>query len=536
MLELRKDIFADERDDNLKEIGQPTQRQDILGHVTGTSPYYDDHRFANLLHLKVLRSPHAHARIRSIDDSAAARAPGVKRIIRAADVPVNLNTLLSLIQFGKDDEPSLASEFVRYKGEPILGIVATSERAALEALALVRVSYDQLPAVFDVEEALKPGAPSVNATYPKNTFEYYGKYDHQKLRYGEIEAGFAQADVVLEDRYQMSPIEHAPTETNGSIAVPDTNGRFIVYTSTQALFFSLDTSAKINAMQSNQLHFIGGTVGGGFGGKVDTMTEPLCILAARLTGAPVRYRFSRHEEMQFGSPRGAERIYVKDGVMRDGRIVARQVRAYFDSGAYTRLSSYAVVKCVAHIPGPYTIPNVHADVYCVFTNRDAGDRDARLRRHRARFRAGMPDGQARRCHRHGPARIPHPQRLSRRRHEGAPARGEELRADRMRAGHRGKGQLAAARRIPARLVARRRRRARASAAPTAAARRRPPRRRAHPQARRSASPTNGRPRLRRQPSAPPPSRSAPPPPPAPAQSGTTHGAPRFSSVFGTRRR
>ena len=135
------------------------------------------------------------------------------------------------------------------------------------------------------------------------------------------------------------------------------------------MFFSLDTSAKINAMQSNQLHFIGGTVGGGFGGKVDTMTEPLCILAARLTGAPVRYRFSRHEEMQFGSPRGAERIYVKDGVMRDGRIVARQVRAYFDSGAYTRLSSYAVVKCVAHIPGPYTIPNVHADVYCVFTNR-----------------------------------------------------------------------------------------------------------------------------------------------------------------------
>ena len=122
-------------------------------------------------------------------------------------------------------------------------------------------------------------------------------------------------------------------------------------------------------MQSNQLHFIGGTVGGGFGGKVDTLTEPLCILAARLTGAPVRYRFGRHEEMQFGSPRGAERIYVKDGIMKDGRIIARQVRCYFDCGAYTRLSSYAVVKCTAHIPGPYTIPNVHSDVYCVFTNR-----------------------------------------------------------------------------------------------------------------------------------------------------------------------
>ena len=116
--------------------------------------------------------------------------------------------------------------FVRYKGEPILGIVATSERAALEALALVRVSYDPLPAVLDVEEALKAGAPSVNATYPKNTFEYYGKHDHQKLRFGDVEAAFKQADVVIEDRYQMSPIEHAPTETNGSITVPDTNGRY----------------------------------------------------------------------------------------------------------------------------------------------------------------------------------------------------------------------------------------------------------------------------------------------------------------------
>jgi CO/xanthine dehydrogenase Mo-binding subunit len=120
---------------------------------------------------------------------------------------------------------------------------------------------------------------------------------------------------------------------------------------------------------SNTFHFIGGTVGGGFGGKVDTLTEPLCILGAMLTGRPVRYVFGREEEMQYGPPRGAERIYIKDGVMRDGRIVARKIRAYFDSGAYTRLSSYAAVKCAAHLPGPYTIPNVHGDVYCVFTNR-----------------------------------------------------------------------------------------------------------------------------------------------------------------------
>ena len=122
-------------------------------------------------------------------------------------------------------------------------------------------------------------------------------------------------------------------------------------------------------MPSNRLHFIGGTVGGGFGGKVDTLCEPLAILGAMLTGRPVRYAFDRAEEMQAGPPRGAERWTIKDGLMSDGRIVARQVTGLFDAGAYTRLSSYAVIKGVAHVPGPYTISNVHADVYCVFTNR-----------------------------------------------------------------------------------------------------------------------------------------------------------------------
>ena len=280
--------------------------------------------------------------------------PAYAAIIRGADVPRNLNTLLSLINFGKDDEPSLAVDKVRYKGEPIVAVVADSPREAHEAMAKVRVDYEPLPTVFDVEEALKPGAPVVNETYPKNTFTYYDVYDHQKLRFGDVERGLAEADHVLEQRYQMSPIEHAPTETNGSIAAPDTNGRYVVYTSTQALFFSVDTCAKILDVPSNTFHFIGGTVGGGFGGKVDTLTEPLCILAAMLTGRPVRYVFGREEEMQYGPPRGAERIYIKDGVMHDGRIVARKVRAYFDSGAYTRLSSYAAVKCAAHLPGPYT--------------------------------------------------------------------------------------------------------------------------------------------------------------------------------------
>ncbi len=369
MLDIRKDFFANERDDNLNVIGKGIQRQDMPGHVTGRSRFFDDHAFEGLLHLKVVRSPHHHARIRSIDVSAAERAPGVKRILRAADVPVNKNTLLSLINFGKDDEPSLAVDKVHYKGEPVVAIIAESEAAAMAARKLVRIDYETLPAVFDVEEALKPGAPVVNETYPHNYFEYHEKFDHQKLRFGDTEKAFRAADLVIEERYQILPssmLRRRPTarsprrsRTTASSCIPARRGCFSRWARRQ----------RSSTSNSNRLHFIGGTVGGGFGGKVDSLTEPLAILGAMLTGRPVRYVLDREEEMLYGSPRGAERIYVKDGVMRDGRIIARHIRSYFDAGAYTRLSSYAAVKCTAHVPGPYWIPNVSSDIYVAYTNR-----------------------------------------------------------------------------------------------------------------------------------------------------------------------
>ena len=369
MIEFRKEFFADERDDTLKEIGRPTRRQDILGHVTGRSPFYDDHLFQGLLHMRCARSPHHAARIRRIDTAEAERSPGVVRVLTGRDVPLNLNTLLSLLDFGIDDEPLLSTDRVRYRGEPVAAVIAETEAQARAAAAKVRIEWDPLPHVLDVEEAIRPGAPAVLDVYPGNRFVYHGTYDHQKLRYGDVEAAFRAADHIVEGRYQMSPIEQAPIETCGAIAAPETNDRFVCYTSTQALFFSLATTAKVLKTPSSRLHFIGGTVGGGFGGKVDSVHEPLAVLGAMLTGRPVKFMWDREEEMQVGAPRGAERWYIKDGVMRDGRIVARKFTGYFDSGAYTRLTSYAVIKAVGHLPGPYTIPNVHADVYCVFTNR-----------------------------------------------------------------------------------------------------------------------------------------------------------------------
>ena len=368
-VEYRKDLFADERDDRLAEIGQPHVRQDILGHVTGRSPFFDDHLFEGLLHMRCARSPHHHARIRSVDTSEAERMPGVVRLIRPADVPVNMNTLLSLIDFGRDDEPLLADRKTSYRGQPLVAVIATSVEAAEAAARAIRVDWEELPYVLDVEEALRPEAPVVNDEYPNNTFDYHDRYDHQKLRFGDVEAAFAQADHIVEGEYQMSPIEQAPIETCGAIAAPETNDRFVCYTSTQALFFSLGVTAKQLDLPSSRLHFIGGTVGGGFGGKVDSHHEPLAVLGAMLTGRPVKYMWDRAEEMQAGAPRSGERWRIKDGVARDGRILARSFTGFFDAGAFTRLTSYGVQKCVGHLPGPYTIPNVAANVYCVYTNR-----------------------------------------------------------------------------------------------------------------------------------------------------------------------
>jgi CO/xanthine dehydrogenase Mo-binding subunit len=367
-MEHARNFFRDEQAQGFHAIGEGVRRSDILGHVTGRTQYYADRSFPGMLHLKMVRSPLHHARILSVDTSEAEKLPGVVRVLTHKDVPKNVYTILCLIQVEPDDEPCLAVDKVRYRGEQIVAVLATSEAAAREAVARVKVEYEELPAVFDVEEALEPEAPLVNEFHGQNYFKYEG-HDCRRVRFGYVEKAFAEADHVLEERYQSSPIEHAPVETTGCIVVPEANGRYTCYSDTQALFFTLDNTALILNQPFQKLRLVGGTVGGGFGGKVDVIVEPIAFLASMLANRPVKYAFSREEEMQVSSPRAAERIYIRDGVMKDGRIVARQVRLYVDAGAYSRHSPYGTTKAAAHIPGPYTIPNVHVDAYCVYTNR-----------------------------------------------------------------------------------------------------------------------------------------------------------------------
>jgi CO/xanthine dehydrogenase Mo-binding subunit len=139
------------------------------------------------------------------------------------------------------------------------------------------------------------------------------------VRCGDVEKAFTEADYIVEERYDTSPIEHAPTETTACIAKPEPDGRYTVYTNTQAIFFTLDNTALILQIPFNKLHFVGGTVGGGFGGKVDVIVEPIATLAAMKTGRPVKYKYTREEELRISSTRSAWRMYFKDGVMKDGR-------------------------------------------------------------------------------------------------------------------------------------------------------------------------------------------------------------------------
>jgi CO/xanthine dehydrogenase Mo-binding subunit len=352
---------------DLNVVGQSVARSDGIGHVTGRTQFFGDRTFPGMLHLKMVRSPLHHARIRGVDLSEAERVPGFVRALTWKDVPHNLYTVLGLIGVEPEEEYVLAEDRVRFRGEAIIAIVAETEAAAHEAVSKVRLDLEELPAVFDVEEALLPGAPIVTS-WGNNTFMYEG-HPCRRVRLGDVDAAFERADHIVEGVYNTSPIEQAPLETTGCIAVPEANGRFTVYTNTQALYFSLDNTAIILQVPGNRLHFVGGTVGGGFGGKVDVIVEPIATLAAMLTNRPVRFSYSRSEEMQVSSTRSAWRIYIKDGVSRDGHILARKVTSYADSGAYSRQTPYALTKHAANAAGPYAIPNVSIDAYCVFTNR-----------------------------------------------------------------------------------------------------------------------------------------------------------------------
>jgi CO/xanthine dehydrogenase Mo-binding subunit len=350
----------------VKAVGARLPRYDGIGHVTGRTRYVDDVRVPGMLWAKALRSPVHHAGIR-VDLSRAEAMKGVHAVVMHRDVPRNVYGHLEALGI-PGDEPLLAEDEVRYKGQPIALVAAEDEDLAAEAVEAIDVEYDERPALFDVREAADPDAPQIH--HWGNWYPHFeGEKDRRQIRKGDIDRAFDQADVIVSGVYRPGAIEHCPLETQVSLVVPEPDGRLTIYSVTQALYFSLGVVAAHLEWPMNKLKFVGGTVGGGFGGKVDTAADTPTALLALKSGRPVKWRWTREEELLCSSTRAPWHMEITDAVTKDGWILGRKMLTLHDSGAYARFSPYGVTKHSFHHTGAYTIPNLHFDGYVVFTNR-----------------------------------------------------------------------------------------------------------------------------------------------------------------------
>ena len=351
----------------MKAVGARLPRYDGVGHATGRTTFVDDVRAQGTLWAKALRSSHDHAAITHLDTSRAERSPGVHAVITHADVPLLEYGHLSALGIPAD-EPLLARDDVRYKGQPIAVVAAENPDAAENAVAAIDISYEPKPALFDVRKAFDADVAKPHhwgTVYP----HFEDDMDRRQIRKGNIEAAFDQADKIISGVYRPAAIEQMPIETQVCLSVPEPDGRFTIYSCTQALYFSMGVVAAHLQIPLNRLKFVGGTVGGGFGGKVDTATETVCTLLAQKSGRPVKWRWTREEEFLCSSTRAPWHMEIIDAVTSDGWILGRKMLTLHDAGAYARFSPYGVTKHSFHHTGAYTIPNLHFDGYVVFTNR-----------------------------------------------------------------------------------------------------------------------------------------------------------------------
>ena len=339
-------------------VGKRLPRYDGMQHATGKTRFVGDIRLPNTLHVQAWRAPLASARILNIDVSRARKVPGVVAVITGREVPVNV--------FG-GEQPVLAVEEIRYIGQEVVAVAAETLEAAREAVRRVKVELEPREPVLDPLEAMKPGAPRMR---PEGNLMAFGERDHLRIRKGDAEAALAGADHIVESSFRTAAQEHSPIETQSSIAQTDSMGRTHIHTVTQAVFFNQGTIAAILGKPQSAVHMIGGIVGGGFGSKNDPHADHICaVLSLYTEGRPVRWVWTREEEFVASTHRAATHMWFKDGVTRDGRIVARVIRSVRDGGAYPSTNDYVVRKASYGIAGPYNIPNVSIEAYAVFTNK-----------------------------------------------------------------------------------------------------------------------------------------------------------------------
>jgi aerobic-type carbon monoxide dehydrogenase small subunit (CoxS/CutS family) len=349
-------LFEDEAEEG-EFIGKNVRRIDAPSKVSGRLKYAADMIMPGLLHVQVLRSPQAHARILSIDTSAAEAMDGVEAVITSADVPGEDG-------FGVfvNDQPVMARGKVRYVGEAVAAVAAEDPLIARRALGAIKVVYETLPAVFDPDEAMRSGAPVLHDYAPDNVTK------HIPIRVGDVEKGFAESDLVVEEIYSTQPIEHAYLEPEAGLAYVDHDGVVTIVSPDQNVTHHRHMLARIIGKPISKVRFIMSPVGGGFGGKEDMIYQGMLALLAMKTQRPVRLVFTREESIVSTAKRHPSRTVLRMGLASDGRIRAFQMKMLCDGGAYGLSTEGVMRKAAILAAGPYVIPNVKVDTIGVYTN------------------------------------------------------------------------------------------------------------------------------------------------------------------------
>ena len=360
---------------NFAVVGQSVYRKDAHPKVTGQTLYVGNIEMPGMLHVAVLRSPYAHARITRVDKSRAEAMDGVVAALTGAEI-AKMPGVDPYFGPAFRDQPILAVDKVCFVGDPVVAVAAKDLRTAEDALQLVEVDYEPLPAVFDVLEAVRPASPLVHEQHrPAKTFADLAHVKagqqsnicyHFKLRVGDVDKAFAEADRVFEDTFSSPPAQHMPMEPHVTLVYLDENQRINVWTASQSPSYVRTELASTFGIPMHRIRVRVPYLGGGYGAKLYGKLEPLVTVLALITRKPVRYALTREEEfLTITKHKVVTKIKT---AIKDDSITARKCEVFWDTGAYAEIGPRIGHKSGYTSAGPYRIPNVWIDSYCVYTN------------------------------------------------------------------------------------------------------------------------------------------------------------------------